>query len=136
MANTGNIKYSGNSRGGLDPEAHLWPAADKMRGPMGASESNHVCLGLSFLADLHPDLKANFILANPRFQMRDWGGENRRQEMRWKFRMPPVNHAGQNATWGTDCMQCQIHNFRRTRDLLLPRLLSGQVKLRNEETAL
>ena len=39
MANTGNIKYSGNSRGGLDPEAHLWPAADKMRGPMGASES-------------------------------------------------------------------------------------------------
>jgi len=32
MANTGNIKYSGNSRGGLDFEAHLWAAADKMRG--------------------------------------------------------------------------------------------------------
>jgi hypothetical protein len=40
MANTGNIKYSGNSRGGLDFEAHLWPAADKMRGPMDASESS------------------------------------------------------------------------------------------------
>ena len=49
MANTGNIKYSGNSGGGLDFEAHLWAAADKMRGHMDASEYKHVCLGLIFL---------------------------------------------------------------------------------------
>jgi type I restriction-modification system DNA methylase subunit len=30
----------------------------------------------SFRSDLHPDLKADFILANPPFNMSDWGGEN------------------------------------------------------------
>jgi len=40
---------------------------------------------------LHPDLKADFILANPPFNMSDWGGENLRQDVRWKFGMPPVN---------------------------------------------
>jgi type I restriction enzyme M protein len=29
-----------------------------------------------FRAVLHPDLKAEFILANPPFNMSDWGGEN------------------------------------------------------------
>jgi len=51
----------------------------------------------SFRADLHPDLKADFILANPPFNMSDWGGENLRQDMRWKFGMPPVNNA--NYAW-------------------------------------
>ena len=51
----------------------------------------------SFLADLHPDLKADFILANPPFNMSDWGGENLRQDVRWKFGMPPVNNA--NYAW-------------------------------------
>ncbi|MHB8520689.1 MAG: type I restriction-modification system subunit M [Limisphaerales bacterium] len=46
----------------------------------------------SFRADLHPDLKADFILANPPFNMSDWGGENLRQDVRWKFGMPPVNN--------------------------------------------
>jgi hypothetical protein len=36
MASTGNIKYSGNSSGGLDFEVQLWAAADKMRGPAAA----------------------------------------------------------------------------------------------------
>ena len=45
----------------------------------------------SFRADLHPDLKADFILANPPFNMSDWGGENLRQDVRWKFGMPPTN---------------------------------------------
>src|SRR6266704_1234697 len=51
----------------------------------------------SFRADLHPDLKADFILANPPFNMSDWGGENLRQDVRWKFGMPPVNNA--NYAW-------------------------------------
>ena len=47
----------------------------------------------SFRADLHPDLKADFVpvrkgLANPPFNMSDWGGENLRQDVRWKFGMP------------------------------------------------
>ncbi len=51
----------------------------------------------SFRQDLHPDLKADFILANPPFNMSDWGGENLRQDARWKFGMPPVNNA--NYAW-------------------------------------
>ena len=51
----------------------------------------------SFRQDLHPDLKADFILANPPFNMSDWGGENLRQDVRWKFGMPPVNNA--NYAW-------------------------------------
>ena len=47
---------------GLNFEAQLWAAADKMRGHMDASEYKHVVLGLSFRTDLHPDLKADFIL--------------------------------------------------------------------------
>jgi type I restriction enzyme M protein len=37
---------------------------------------------------LHPDLKADFILANPPFNMSDWGGDNLRQDVRWKLGMP------------------------------------------------
>ena len=33
------------------------------------------------------------VLANPPFNMSDWGGENVRQDVRWKFRMQPVNNA-------------------------------------------
>jgi type I restriction-modification system DNA methylase subunit len=73
----------------LDFEAQLWAAADKMRGHMDAD---------IFRADLHPDLKADLVpvrknLANPPFNMSDWGGENLRQDVRWKFGMPPVNNA-------------------------------------------
>jgi type I restriction enzyme M protein len=51
----------------------------------------------SFRQDLHPDLKADFILANPPFNMSDWGGENLRQDVRWRYGMPPVNNA--NYAW-------------------------------------
>lgn len=51
----------------------------------------------SFTRDLHPDLKADFILANPPFNMSDWGGENLREDKRWKYGAPPVGNA--NFAW-------------------------------------
>jgi type I restriction enzyme M protein len=51
----------------------------------------------SFLRDLHPDLKADYILANPPFNMSDWGGENLREDKRWKYGAPPVGNA--NFAW-------------------------------------
>ena len=91
----------------LDFEAQLWIVADKMPGYMDAAwklvrmnlaiRGIDANLGLrnadSFRADLHPDLKADFILANPPFNMSDWGGENLRQDVRWKFGMPLVKNA-------------------------------------------
>jgi type I restriction enzyme M protein len=44
----------------------------------------------SFHDDLHKDLKADFVLANPPFNVSDWGGERRRQDTRWKFGVPPI----------------------------------------------
>ncbi|HTE26970.1 class I SAM-dependent DNA methyltransferase [Flavitalea sp.] len=54
-------------------------------------------LGDSFLHDRHKDLKADFILANPPFNISDWSGEQLRDDMRWKFGTPPVGNA--NYAW-------------------------------------
>ena len=51
----------------------------------------------SFHKDELPDLKADFILANPPFNISDWGGERLREEARWKFGLPPVGNA--NYAW-------------------------------------
>ncbi len=51
----------------------------------------------SFKKDLHPNLKADFILANPPFNMKDWGGENLRDDVRWKYGIPPSGNA--NYAW-------------------------------------
>jgi len=51
----------------------------------------------SFTRDLHPDLKADFVLANPPFNMSDWGGERLREDKRWKYGVPPVGNA--NFAW-------------------------------------
>ena len=51
----------------------------------------------SFHRDLHPDLKADYILANPPFNSSDWGGERLRGDKRWKFGTPPAGNA--NFAW-------------------------------------
>lgn len=51
----------------------------------------------SFHNDLHKDLKADFIIANPPFNMSDWGGQQLREDGRWKFATPPVSNA--NYAW-------------------------------------
>ena len=51
----------------------------------------------TFHNDLHKDLKADFILANPAFNMSDWGGDRLREDGRWKFGVPPAANA--NFAW-------------------------------------
>lgn len=51
----------------------------------------------SFSRDLHPDLKADYILANPPFNISDWSGELLRSDARWKYGTPPVGNA--NYAW-------------------------------------
>ena len=51
----------------------------------------------SFVRDLHPDLKADYILANPPFNVSDWSGQLLRDDVRWKFGVPPVGNA--NYAW-------------------------------------
>ena len=51
----------------------------------------------SFLNDAHKDLKADYILANPPFNVSDWGGELLRNDARWQYGVPPVGNA--NFAW-------------------------------------
>lgn len=51
----------------------------------------------SFLRDLHPDLKADFILANPPFNVSDWSGQLLRDDVRWRYGTPPTGNA--NYAW-------------------------------------
>ncbi|MDZ7407802.1 MAG: type I restriction-modification system subunit M [candidate division KSB1 bacterium] len=53
--------------------------------------------GDTFHNDRFPDLKADFILANPPFNVSDWGGERLRDDKRWKYGMPPAGNA--NFAW-------------------------------------
>ena len=59
----------------------------------------------TFHDDLFPDLKADFVLANPPFNDSDWGGERRRNDVRWKYGVPPTGNA--NYGW----MQHFIHHL-------------------------
>ena len=51
----------------------------------------------SFLNDLHKDLKADFILANPPFNDSDWSGQLLKDDPRWKYGSPPASNA--NFAW-------------------------------------
>lgn len=59
----------------------------------------------SFLKDTHPDMKADFILANPPFNVSDWSGELLQKDGRWKYGIPPKGNA--NFAW----MQHMIYHL-------------------------
>jgi type I restriction enzyme M protein len=60
-------------------------------GDLGAEHAD------SFHRDLHPDLKADFVLANPPFNDSDWRGELVRDDKRWQYGVPPASNA--NYAW-------------------------------------
>lgn len=51
----------------------------------------------SFLNDLHKDLKADYVIANPPFNDSDWSGDLLRKDGRWKYGVPPTGNA--NYAW-------------------------------------
>lgn len=59
----------------------------------------------TFHNDLHPDLKADYILANPPFNISDWGVERLQDDVRWKYGVPPSGNA--NYGW----IQHMIHHL-------------------------
>ncbi|MBN8509079.1 MAG: SAM-dependent DNA methyltransferase [Burkholderiales bacterium] len=60
-------------------------------------DSGQIAQGDTFHNDRHPDLKADFILANPPFNISDWGGERLRDDKRWLYGVPPAGNA--NFAW-------------------------------------
>ena len=59
----------------------------------------------TFFNDCHPTLRADFIMANPPFNLSDWGADKLRDDVRWKYGMPPASNA--NFAW----LQHMIHHL-------------------------
>ncbi len=69
------------------------------------SIEGQIAHGDTFPNDRHPDLKADFILANPPFNVSNWGGERLKGDKRWKYGIPPAGNA--NFAW----MQHIVHHL-------------------------
>lgn len=62
----------------------------------------------SFREDLHPDLRADFVMANPPFNVSQWHGESLQKDVRWKYGVPPTSNA--NYAW----IQHFLHHLGET----------------------
>lgn len=68
----------------------------------------NIQFGDTFTEDKHPDLKADYIIANPPFNISDWKGEQLRDDKRWKYGVPPTGNA--NYAW----LQHFVHHLSPT----------------------
>ncbi len=59
----------------------------------------------TFFNDLHKTLKADFIMANPPFNLKNWGQDKLKDDVRWKYGLPPGGNA--NFAW----IQHMIHHL-------------------------
>ena len=96
---------SGISIYGQELNSTTWKMA-KMNVAIRGLEAN---LGQSyadtFFDDQHPTLKADFIMANPPFNLSDWGADKLQNDNRWRYGVPPSGNA--NFAW----MQHMIHHL-------------------------
>ena len=106
---------NGNARPGLRSGGSSAPQGTKTDISIYGQESNYttwrlakmnlairgiegqIAHGDTFHTDRHPDLKADFILANPPFNISDWGGERLTEDKRWQYGVPPKGNA--NFAW-------------------------------------
>ena len=71
--------------------AHMNLAIRGIEANLGAQSAD------TFLRNLHPDLKADYILANPPFNVSDWSGALLADDVRWRYGTPPASNA--NYAW-------------------------------------
>lgn len=67
----------------------------------------------TFLDDQHPDLRADFVMANPPFNIKDWWHESLEGDARWQYGTPPKGNA--NFAW----MQHMLHHLAPTGSMAL-----------------
>jgi type I restriction enzyme M protein len=90
---------------GQESNANTWKLAQMnlaihaLEGDLGSGHAD------TFFNDLHPTMRADFILANPPFNMKDWGGDRLVEDARWKYGLPPAGNA--NYAW----MQHMIYHL-------------------------
>ena len=88
------------SEGGAERSAFFWLAIRGIEGQIAHGDTFH--------NDRHPDLKADYVLANPPFNDSDWRGELLKDDKRWVYGKPPAGNA--NFAW----VQHFIHHLAPT----------------------
>lgn len=107
------VEAHGGKRGAVSVYGQEWNATTwklaKMNLAIHGIEANLAEQNAdTFARDLHKDLKADYILANPPFNISDWGGDKLKDDVRWKFGTPPTGNA--NFAW----VQHMVHHLAPT----------------------
>ena len=102
-------EHAGNRFGvsvyGQESNADTWKMAKMNMAIRGIDADFGPYHADTFFNDLHPTLKADFILANHPFNLSNWGGDKLKDDVRWKFGTPPKGNA--NYAW----IQHMIHHL-------------------------
>ena len=75
--------------------AHVAHGEDEPRHPRHQRATSAPRWGDTFARDQHPDLQADFVMANPPFNIKDWARSE--DDPRWKYGVPPAGNA--NYAW-------------------------------------
>lgn len=94
-------KHSGNisdiSIYGQDSNPTTWKMAQMNLAIRGIEPDLGSYAADTFLEDRHPTLRADYIMANPPFNLSNWGADKLKDDVRWKYGMPPAGNA--NFAW-------------------------------------
>lgn len=82
---------------GQESNADTWKMAKMNMAIRGIDANFGPYQADTFFNDLHPTLKADFIMANPPFNLSNWGQEKLKDDVRWQFGTPPAGNA--NYAW-------------------------------------
>lgn len=104
------IKAHSNNRGevsvyGQESNADTWKMAKMNMAIRGIDADFGLYHADTFFNDLHKSLKADFIMANPPFNLSNWGQDKLIDDVRWKYGVPPAGNA--NYAW----IQHMIHHL-------------------------
>lgn len=96
------IQAHSGSRGaiavyGQEANADTWKMAKINMAIRGIDADFGAYQADTFTNDLHPTLKADFVLANPPFNYHPWNQEKLTDDVRWKYGLPPAGNA--NYAW-------------------------------------
>ena len=98
--NRGNISVYGQ-----ESNADTWKMAKMNMAIRGIDADFGQYHADTFFNDLHKTLKADFIMANPPFNLSNWGQDKLKDDIRWKYGVPPAGNA--NYAW----IQHMIHHL-------------------------
>ncbi len=82
---------------GQESNADTWKMAKMNMAIRGIDANFGPYQADTFFNDLHPTLKADFIMANPPFNLSNWGQDKLKDDKRWKYGTPPAGNA--NYAW-------------------------------------